>query len=201
MEEFSDGEILPPVGILGHLGENSRTQLTQAGLKMLLHAGELLIQEGRKQDFLFILLSGSLEVYTEASGDKIQLGKLQPFDCFGEMGMLDGAEASASVMATEDSVVWSLNVAKFEEFLSQNNLAAAHILLAIARTLSDRLRQANDAIRRYNVPIPKLTVRHSDGPKAVRYQAQSRPNTVFSIFHTGPKAYPKAKISQDIKLK
>lgn len=200
MEEFSDGEILQPVGILAHLGEKSRSQLTKSGFKLRLAPNEVLIHEGRKQDFLFILISGCLEVFTEVSGEKIRLGELKPCDCFGEMGMLEGTEASASVVAIETSIVWSLNVAKFEEFLAQNNLAAAHILLAIARTLSQRLRHANSAIRHANLPLPKLSVRSSDAPKAVRYDPQPKANTVFSIFHTGPREYPKARISHDIKL-
>ncbi len=200
MEEYTDDEILPPAGILAHLGDTSRSQLTASGFKVRLQPGEVLIQEGLKQDFLFILLSGALEVCTEASGTKIRLGELRPCDCFGEMGMLDGADASASVIALETSTVWSLNVAQFEQFLLQNNLAAAHILLAIARTLSQRLREANNTIRRHNIPIPKLSVRRPDAPRAVRYDPQPKPNTVFSIFKTGPRDYPKAKISGRIKL-
>lgn len=200
MEDFTDDEILPPAGILAHLGDSSRHQLTASGFKVRLQPGEILIHEGLKQDFLFVLLSGALEVSTEASGQRIRLGELRPYDCFGEMGMLEGADASASVLALETSTVWSLNVAQFEQFLSQNNLAAAHILLAIARTLSQRLRDANNTIRRHNLPIPRLSVRQPDAPKAVRYDPQPKPNNVFSIFKTGPRDYPKAKISGQVKL-
>ncbi|HPA20771.1 MAG TPA: cyclic nucleotide-binding domain-containing protein [Verrucomicrobiae bacterium] len=200
MEEYTDDEVLPPAGILAHLGDKSRSQLTSSGFKLRMATGEVLIQEGRKQDFLFVLLSGSLQVCTEASGEKIRLGELRPYDCFGEMGMLEGADASASVIALEPSSVWSLNVAQFEQFLVQNNLAAAHILLAIARTLSQRLREANNTIRHYKLPLPKLSVRQKGAPKTVRYDPPSKPNTVFSIFKSGPRDYPKAKISGDIKL-
>lgn len=200
MEEFCDDEILPAAGILAHLGDHSRSQLTASGFKLRLRAGEVLIHEGVQQDFLFVLLSGALAVCTDASGETIRLGELRPYDCFGEMGMLEGTEASASVVALKDSSVWSLNVAQFEQFLSQNNLAAAHILLAIARTLSQRLREANNTIRRHNIPLPKLAVRHPDAPKAVRYQPDAKTITMFSIFKTGPRDYPKAKISGNVKL-
>lgn len=200
MEEYRDDEVLPPAGILSHLGEKSRGQLTTSGFKLRLGPDEVLIHEGQRQDFLFVLLSGHLEVYTETSGEKIRLGELRPYDCFGEMGMLEGTDASASVRAIEPSSVWSLNVEQFEGFLAANNLAAAHILLAIARTLSQRLREANNTIRRHNIPIPKISVRKPDAPKAVRFTPETKPNTVFSIFKSGPREYPKAKIPDQIKL-
>jgi CRP/FNR family transcriptional regulator, cyclic AMP receptor protein len=200
MDPVHNSEILPAAGILSHLGERSRTQLTHLGIKTLLAPEEGLIHEGQKQDFLFILLSGSLEVSTAASGVKVRLGELHPYDCFGEMGMLEGSPACATVSAIEASVVWSLNVSQLDEFLQQNQLAAAHMLYAIAITLSRRLREANEAIRKHNVPIPPVAVRQHGEPKPIRFEPEDKAGHVFSIFKSGPKEYPKAKITSRIKL-
>lgn len=200
MKEIQDSTILEPVGILEQLGEHSRQQLTAMGVKAVLEAGEVLIREGQKQDFLFILLSGMLEVTTDASGTPVRLGVLQPWDCFGEMGMLEGTNASATVAALQETRVWSLNVDQFEVFLSQNNLAAAHILLAIARTLSQRLREANRMIREQSQPTAKLSVRKDGEPEPIKYDLEHKPARAFSIFKSGPKEYPKAKIPANIKV-
>lgn len=200
MEAVDEQEILPAAGILSHLGERSRSQLTRIGIKTHLAPGEVLIHEGQKQDFLFILLSGCLEVSTAASGVRVVLGEIRPYDCFGEMGMLEGIPACATVTAHEDSVVWSLNVTNLDGFLKENQLAAAHVLLAIAITLSRRLREANEAIRRHKVPLPAVAVRQQPETKPVRFEPEDKPGRVFSIFKSGPKEYPKAKITAHIKL-
>ncbi len=200
MQEVAYKGVLPAMGILENLGEGSRQQLAALGAFTKLERGEVLIAEGQKQDFLFLVLSGALEVQTDAGGKPVQLGVLREGDCVGEMGMLNNAAASATVMALEESVVWSLNVDQFDLFLNQNNLAAAHVLLAIAKVLSQRLREANQIIKKHNILPDALRVRGPQTPEPITYDSAKPHSGAFSIFKTGPKEYPKAKISQSIRI-
>jgi CRP-like cAMP-binding protein len=76
--------------------------------------GELLFVEGDVGDALLILVSGSVTVFrTSADGERAALNVLEPPEVIGEIALLDGAARSASVEATEHTVVLSLSRQEF----------------------------------------------------------------------------------------
>ena len=76
--------------------------------------GELLFVEGDIGDSLLLLVSGSVTVFrTSADGERAALNVLEPPEVLGEIALLDGAPRSASVEATEPSVVLSLSRQEF----------------------------------------------------------------------------------------
>ncbi len=76
--------------------------------------GELLFVEGEVGDALLILISGSVTVFrTSAEGERAALNVLEAPEVLGEVALLDGAPRSASVEATEPTVVLVLSRAEF----------------------------------------------------------------------------------------
>lgn len=76
--------------------------------------GELLFVEGDVGDALLILVSGSVTVFrTSPDGERAGLTVLEPPEVLGEIALLDGASRSASVEATEPTVVLSLSRGEF----------------------------------------------------------------------------------------
>lgn len=76
--------------------------------------GELLFVEGDVGDALLVLISGSVTVFrTSAEGERAALNVLEAPEVLGEIALLDGAPRSASVEATEPTMVLSLSRAEF----------------------------------------------------------------------------------------
>ncbi len=203
MQTVSYDVVLPPTGIIQNLPEDVRAALTHAGQFIEMGPKETLIKEGSAQENLYILITGQLEVTSIVTGKKVQLGKIESGGCFGEMGMLCQSVASASVSATDISVVWSMNVSQFDAFLTNSTFEAACMLVEIARTLAHRLQQANEAVRAKNVVQASLSCRTGTGHSSDKNEqddADAGVSKYFGIFSGTQKKTGKSKISTDIKL-
>jgi CRP/FNR family transcriptional regulator, cyclic AMP receptor protein len=132
---------LPVIGLLKPLGDEDRMELSSYGQFIDVKAGETLIEEGSAQEYLYIVISGQLHAISESSGRPALLGKIHSGQTIGEMNIFDPSEASASVRALGLAQVWRIDRKQLEEFLNRRPLAASHILIGIAETLSRRLRE------------------------------------------------------------
>ncbi len=83
-------------------------------------AGNKLVEEGGEGPGLFVVLSGELDVTGAgtkgAPGMQMRLKRLGPGDVFGEMSLLSGAPASASVTAASDCALLFLDKEAFAAF-------------------------------------------------------------------------------------
>jgi CRP-like cAMP-binding protein len=61
--------------------------------------------------------------------------------------MLDGSKRSATAIAAEDAVVYSLSRATLDALAASHPALANKLLLNLGRHLSGRLRQTTDALR------------------------------------------------------
>ena|GEM_PF-3730101 len=78
--------------------------------------GDILIVAGKKTKGLYLVLAGKLEVVTATNTADEQLaGELSPGDMFGEMSMLSGEPAMASVRASEETRVLRLPASSFRK--------------------------------------------------------------------------------------
>lgn len=104
-------------------------------------AGEIILNEGEMRGELFIIVSGNpLVVGRDWHGQLRTLARLGPGECFGELSMLSGEPASATVEAASDTELWVLSHADFvavaDDYpkLSQN----------LSALLAERLRASNE---------------------------------------------------------
>lgn len=83
-----------------HLTEEWRQRLADSSTLHEFEAGERVIREGERQKHgVYVLLSGRARVWTEKKGSEIELKTLQRGAYFGEVGLLSGGRASATVEA------------------------------------------------------------------------------------------------------
>ncbi len=105
---------LREVELFTGLDEQALVQIAAVARPRDYDRGELLFVEGEVGDALLILVSGSVTVFrTSADGERAALNVLEPPEVLGEVALLDGAPRSASVEATEPTLVLSLSRAEF----------------------------------------------------------------------------------------
>jgi hypothetical protein len=111
-------------------------------------AGDRVLKAGGSARNMFVVLAGTLEV---RDGGRL-LGVLQPGDVFGEMAFLLEQPRAFDVLAVSDAKVLSLSERSLRRLISSEPVAAAKLLLNVAKMLSARLIRAERSTEPLGVP-------------------------------------------------
>ena len=106
-------------------------------------AGEVIIQEGEVDCWIYFLINGKLEIL---KNDKIITRLENPGDLFGEMGVIDGSPRSATVRAADTkTLVLGVDSSTVDRKLREKNHSLAHTVNRMfADILADRLRKLTE---------------------------------------------------------
>ena len=107
---------------------------------------EVLYQVGDPSQEMFILLQGRLKVVGKTG---TALGDILPGTCCGEMGVFTGRPRSATVVATQKSVGFSITKQDLFAALKVNQDLHIKVLQNVITLLSERLGTADDYIENY----------------------------------------------------
>jgi CRP-like cAMP-binding protein len=103
-------------------------------------AGEMLMRSGEQGDSMFIVRSGTAEVFAQtANGQTRHLGNYARGDFTGEMALMTGEPRTASVRATSDLEVIEMDREGFTRLFKEHPAAAASIGDIITARNRDRL--------------------------------------------------------------
>jgi len=94
-------------------------------------AGALIIERGAVEDWLYVIAEGRVRIH---SGDRT-LGEARKGDVVGEFAVLAAAARSASVTATEPSLLLRLRRGPFEELLDDRPEIARGVIARLVRLL------------------------------------------------------------------
>jgi len=121
-------------------------------LRQMLESGELhefekgteIITQGDKSDVMYVLASGAVDIVLD--GNNV-CAMDQPGEVFGEFGVLTGELRSASVIAREDVICFSVT-SRFtsRKALEENSMFHQLMLQALTKILLGRLRQNSEEI-------------------------------------------------------
>jgi serine/threonine protein phosphatase PrpC/CRP-like cAMP-binding protein len=104
--------------------------------------GQTIIKEGEPGDELFVLFRGTVEV----SKSGMTIANLHAGGHFGEMGLVDQAPRSATVVSVEDTSAISVDRESLLRLMRKDPLIAVKLLWSFVQVLSERLRNTNDAL-------------------------------------------------------
>lgn len=143
MAMLSNHELIRRVPIFSMLTNEQAQTIADGVGKRRYRRGEFIVEQGRKSDALFILLSGRARVITsDARGREVILAVLEPGDYLGEMSLIDGEPHSATVRAEVQTDVLVLGRTEFSACLPESG----SLSYAILRGLVARLRNADRQI-------------------------------------------------------
>ncbi len=131
-----------PLGL--ELSESQCQALAEKVAILCLSDGQYLIEEGQKDDTLYVLVSGQAEVVMEAAeGDLVTLHLLRKGGMVGELGFLDGNPHSAGLKVVGSCTAYSLSRADFEFFINADPDLMYKVMRAIIRTVHNILFDMN----------------------------------------------------------
>lgn len=122
--------------------------------------GDVLITYGETNDTLFMIWEGQLQLFIVAGDAKISIGKLNPGRWVGELGFIDVSNASAEVVALEDTTVFTLDHKALMYLEQSEPQTFINLLQAVSLDLAIRLRNSKDyALKQTNMNDFDLTKR------------------------------------------
>jgi len=119
----------------------SRRALLEAAESRRLKVGDVLLKEGGANDRMYLLLEGELGVYLAGTG-KEAVATIGAGETVGEMSLLDGSPASASVVAQTRSHLLSVDEKAFWRLVESSHPFAISLLVK----LTGRLRANNATV-------------------------------------------------------
>jgi len=160
--------ILPRIGILAFMDDESREQFASYGNVTNTTAGQVMIQEGDANLNLYIVLTGTFNISTQATGRPVDLDTLGEGDCIGEVAVFQPGVASATVTCITAGQLWYIDVEHLQQFLLEQPHAGCAAVLGINTILSRRLKRANAVIRANEIVPSFLSVRNRKRPEGVQ---------------------------------
>jgi CRP/FNR family cyclic AMP-dependent transcriptional regulator len=135
---------LPIFSWIGHLKDDDRELLSSYGEFFPGHPGGIIIEEGKLQDGVFVVISGRLEVRAmQEDGTSALLAEVGPGETLGEVSLFDPGPATATVIASEFSQLWRIADDDLIQFMTDNPGAGNILLRTLATILAQRLRQVD----------------------------------------------------------
>jgi CRP/FNR family cyclic AMP-dependent transcriptional regulator len=139
-----DSELLKGIAIFELLHDEDRVELAKVVDSIQVPSGEILFQAGEPGESLFIVRSGSIELYIkDTAGQKIILTVAAEGQVFGELSMLDSGPRTATALALTDVELLVLDREDLLLLFQKRPDAALHMLAA----MSGMTRKADELLR------------------------------------------------------
>jgi CRP/FNR family cyclic AMP-dependent transcriptional regulator len=158
-------DMIRRVPLFSTLSDGEFAQLEHIFVLRSYRKGQIIFLEEETGNYMYLVLSGKVKVSKSGSGGKETILAIhRTGDFFGEMSLLDGKTAPATVSAMEDAKIISVSGADFHKYLMHNE----KVLLQIIDVLCARLRQvwqiqslsSSTADARIRMGIYQLAKRH-----------------------------------------
>ena len=143
MSMLTNLDLIRRVPLFAMLTPTQAESLADAVGKRRFKRGELMVEQGKKCDALYIILAGRARVVvTDRTAREVILATLLPGDYIGEMSLIDQAPHSASVEAEIQTDALVLGGHDFARCLLENHSTVS----AVMKGLVGRLRSADRKI-------------------------------------------------------
>ncbi len=145
-----DGAELPlsEVGVLINFSEFQIASIAPRLVREEKAKGSVVFQEGDPGRNLLMITKGTASAYVQLpSSGRIRLATFGPGTTFGELALLDEGPRSATVMADDYLICYSLSKDDFAALANEEPAVAIKLLASLGRELSKRLRVANGTIQ------------------------------------------------------
>jgi CRP-like cAMP-binding protein len=116
--------------------------LKEAGQVVTKHSGEVIFRAGDPGEDMYVVLSGTVDVFLEQNGSSIPVAKLRSGDFFGEMSLLEGMPRSGTVIASQSCELVMLREDSFRKLMLEDNVLAWRVM----KGLSTRIRSTNQEL-------------------------------------------------------
>lgn len=168
--------LLRRVSLFADLNENALAGLAAHLRRRVFRKETIIFHQDQAGDALYIVESGRVRIFRSAeNGQEITVETHGPGGFFGDMALLDGLPRSASALAKEDCVTYTLARPDFQGQLSQS----PEMAIALLQSLSARLRKQMHYAETLAFFDVQARVRHTLLDLAQRYGVKEKDGSVL----------------------
>jgi cAMP-binding proteins - catabolite gene activator and regulatory subunit of cAMP-dependent protein kinases len=124
---------------------HARLRVSRICQELFFEPGQHVVKEGSIRDALYVIVQGQVRV-TRAGVDLARLGSGEHF---GELGLLEDQQRSASVTGASYGSAIVIRRAQLQEFCQREPALGNQILWRLMHTLGGRLREANSRAAKF----------------------------------------------------
>jgi len=145
-------------------------------------SGAEITSSAQPSEWLYLIMHGTVELRAERTGGEVVLARLGPGDLFGE---LEGFSHLGGIrhVAVDEVTCWSLAKNPLKQELRLHRTLAAGLLSVYSRSISEKLRAANEALAKLpgesglsRPPPPKIAIEPKSTSGAEAVEAAPRAN-------------------------
>lgn len=126
--------------LLRHIPEGDLRKLVEFTTSQVFQPGDTIFKKGEQAGSMMVVASGNVRVSAAATeGDEIIFASMGPGDVFGEIALIDGYTRSADAVATEETIILSLESKDFLPVLQKD----ADLCINMLKVLCNRIRDTN----------------------------------------------------------
>lgn len=115
--------------------------------------GQTIFEEGKFGDWIYVILSGSVEISRVLEGEKYVIAILNPGEIFGELGFLGGIKRTATATAIGETILGTIS----RDFLDNEFNKIHGYFRSILVTVVDRFKQLIDRASDYSSrTVPRI---------------------------------------------
>jgi CRP/FNR family transcriptional regulator len=135
------------------LGDQDIQRLRGICAEKRLPAGAVVFAESDLGKAMFVVIEGEVRIVADADGGQV-LATVGAGEVFGELALVDGLPRSAGARCAQDSTLLVIQASDFHQLADRHPAIGKAVLLNLCRTLSARLRAADDVLETYRLPEP-----------------------------------------------
>jgi hypothetical protein len=126
--------LLEVLDLFANASRQTLEQLARACTEVELAAGDVAVREGDVADAVYVLVTGEVDVRAKGEGRRSHhLRTMGPRSYFGEIGLLRGINRTATVRATEPSLLWRIGADEFRAALEAGTASTSMLSLSTSR--------------------------------------------------------------------
>ena len=154
-------EILRRIPLFQHMTYKELLSILAISHGRQFEKGQHIINEGEHGNEMFVIFRGKVDVLKQGH----RIAQLGGGGHFGEMGLVDRAPRSATVVAAEDTSAVSIDRDTLLKLMRRESLLAVKLLWSFVQVLSERLRSTNEALTGVKVELDELRAPKKPGPR------------------------------------
>lgn len=167
------GYELPTSGLCFNLNPEDSKALISEG-EWLLAEDELVAKEGEEQQYLYLVVSGTVELSKrDEKGKQQSIANLTTGETFGEVAFLRGHIASATSETRGLCILWRMTHNQLLDFIGSHGSIAGQLCLNLAGLLADRLLKENKLVSKVRMDLDDAisTLREANDEDTVKTAA------------------------------
>lgn len=147
MRPANRAALLASTALFSGMAQTDLDALVAATANRTYRKGQPIVRQGDPVHSLFVIADGLVKVVIASSeGDELILATLGPGEVFGELGVIDGGTASASVETVESTTVATLSRATLLDLLTTQRSVADTLLRSLGAMIRRLTDQAGDLV-------------------------------------------------------